>query len=175
MISPTAVAKTSLCLTPALTTLAPFCAMVLPAHVGNVIPVIKETYTEPSEPCLRNLHPHAPELFGTLRNLPKPSGTNLSEPAGTYLRNLRQHRPEPFEIFRNLPGTCFRNLFTILHRNSPEPSATCPRNLHRTYTSRRRNSPEPSGTFLHNLLLRPTPAHTGALSGLTPLAYAVRG
>ena len=59
--------------------------------------------SEPSEPCLWNLYQHAPELSATLRNLPRPSGTNLSEPSGTYLRNLRQHTPEPSGTFRNPP------------------------------------------------------------------------
>ena len=86
----------------------------------------------------------------TLRNLPRPSGTNLSEPSGTYLLNLRQHTLEPSEIFQNLP---------------PEPTP-------------RRDSQEPSGTF-RNLPPEPAPAtRTGthrSLSGLkTPLlAYAV--
>ena len=161
------------------------------AHVDNVIPVIKtitwlllsrlqgnkphRNSPEPSEPCLRNLHQHAPELSRTLRNLPRPSGTNLSEPSGTYLLNLRQHKPEPSEIFRNLPveptplyaGT-LRNLpepasgtYTILHWNSREPSGTrlphagtlrnLPEPASETYTTLHWNSPEPSGTRLRNL------------------------
>ena len=131
------------------------------AHVDNVIPVIKtitwlllsrlqgnkphRNSPEPSEPCLRNLHQHAPELSRTLRNLPKHSVTNLSEPSGTYL-NLRQHTPEPSGTFRNLPpepspfytGTRLRNLhqhtpelFGTL-RNLPEPSSgTCSCDPHR--------------------------------------------
>ena len=195
MISPTAVASTSLSLVPSLTTLAPFCAMDFFAHVVNVIPVIKtitwlllsrlqrqQTHRnspEP-EPCLRNLRQHAPELFGTLQNLPNPAsgtytntGRNSPEPSGTF-----QDLPEP--TFRNLPelttsGTyasihrnppkssgTFRELasgtYTILHRNSPEPSATCLRNLHQ-------HTPEPSGTF-RNPPPEPTPAHTGTLRNL---------
>ena len=89
------------------------------AHVDNVIPVIKtiawlllsrlpgnkphRNSPEPSEPCLCNLHQHVPELPGTLRNLPTPSGINLSEPSGTFLRNLHQHTPELSGTFRNLP------------------------------------------------------------------------
>ena len=99
------------------------------------------------EPCLRNVRQHAPELFGTLRNLPNPAsgtytntGRNSPEPSGTF-----HDLPEP--TFRNLPeptGT-FRELASgtytiILHRNSPEPSATCLRNLHQ-------HTPEPSPTF----------------------------
>ena len=129
------------------------------AHVENVIPVNKtitwlllsrlqgnkphRNFAEPSEPCLRNLHQHAPELFRTLQSLPRPSGsnlwepsgTNLSEPSGTYLLNLRQHTPEP-----------------------PKSSGTCLRNLHRF-------TPELSGTF-RNLPPEPTPAHAGTLQNL---------
>ena len=120
---------------------------------------------EPSEPCLRNLHQHAPELSRTLRNLPRPSGTNLSEPSGTYLLNLRQHTPEPPKS----SGTCLRKL----HHFTPELSGTfqnCLRNLHQ-------HTPEFSGTF-RNLPPELAPAtRTGthrSLSGLkTPLAYAV--
>ena len=149
---------------------------------------------EPSEPCLRNLHQHTPELFGTLRNLPNPA-------SGTYT-NTRRNSPEPSGTFRDLPEPTFRNLpepsgtyrnlppeptpaytgtlqnlpelasgtYTILHRNSPEPSGTCLRNLHQ-------HTPELSGTF-QNLPPEPAPAtRTGthrSLSGLkTPLAYAV--
>ena len=119
---------------------------------------------------LRNLDQHAPELSGTLRNLPRPSGTNLfrnlpeptsgtyastrqnsPEPSGTRLRNLHQHTPEPFGTFRN-PHTpelsrTFRNPRpepTPAHRNLPEPASG-------TYTNIRRNPPEPSGTRLRNL------------------------
>ena len=88
--------------------------------------------------------PPEPTLSGTLRNLPGPSGTNLSEPSGTYLQNLRIHRnpPKSSGTLRNLPPD------TILHRNSPEPSGTCLRNLHQ-------HTPEPSGTF-RKLPLEPT-------------------
>ena len=79
-----------------------------------------------------------PTLSGTLRNLPTPSGTNLSEPSGTYLQ---------------ASGT-----YTILHRNSPEPCGTCLRNLHQ-------HTPELSGTFW-NLPPEPTPAHAGTLRNL---------
>ena len=113
-------------------------------------------FAEPSEPCLRNLHQHAPELFRTLQSLPRPSGSNLSEPSGTnlsessgtYLLNLRQHTPE----LPKSSGTCLRNL-------PPEPT------------------PAYAGT-LRNLPPEPAPAtRTGthrSLSGLkTPLVYAV--
>ena len=127
------------------------------AHVDNVIPVIKKqshgclqgnkphrNSPEPSEPCLRNLHQHALELFGTLRNRPNPA-------FGTYT-NTRRNSPEPSGTFQDLPES------TILHRNSPEPSATCLQNLHHF-------SPELSGTF-RNPPPEPTPAHTGTLRNL---------
>ena len=63
------------------------------AYVDNVIPVIirlllsrlqankpHRNPPEPSEPCLRNLHQHAPELSRTLQNLPEPTFRNLPEP-----------------------------------------------------------------------------------------------
>ena len=140
------------------------------AHVDVVIPVIKAiTWLLLSR--LQGNKPH--------RNFPEPS-----EP---YLLNPCQHTPEPSEIFRNLPELA-SGTYTILHRNSREPSGT----RHETYTSTLRNSPgpEPSGTRLRNLHhpelsgtfrnLSPEPApatRTGthrSLSGLkTPLAYAV--
>ena len=156
------------------------------AYVDNVIPgmiwlllsrlqanKLHRNTPEPSEPCLRNLHQHAPELFGTLQNLPNPaSGTytntrrNSPEPSGTF-----RNPTEPSEIFQNLPPeptpfntATLRNLpepasgtYTILQRNSPEPSGTRLRNLHQ-------HTPELSGTF-RNLPLRPAPAHTGAYLG----------
>ena len=68
---------------------------------------------EPSEPCLRNLHQHAPELFGTLRNLPElASGTYHFTP------ELSGTLPEPAS------GT-----YTSRRRNSPELSGTFLRNL----------------------------------------------
>ena len=164
------------------------------AHVDNVIPVIKtitwlllsrlqlnkphRNSPEPSDPS--GTYQHAPELSRTLRNLPRPSGTNLPEPtswtyasihrnppksSGTCLRNLHHFTPELSGTFRNLPPEpC------TLHRNSPEPSGTRLRNLHQ-------HTPELSGTF-RNLPPEPAPAaRTGthrSLSGLkTPLAYAV--
>ena len=183
MVSPTAV----LCLTPSLTTWAPFaqwfcpCGQYYPRDQKNITRLLLSRLqgnkphrnsasgtctntcrnsSEPSEPCRRNLHQHAPELSRTLRNLPRPSGTNLLEPSGTYLRNLRQHTPEP-------SGT-----YIVLHRNSPEPSGTRLRNIHL-----HQHTPELSGTF-QNLPPEPAPAtRTGthrSLSGLkTPLAYAV--
>ena len=114
---------------------------------------------EPSEPCLRNLHQHAPELSRTLRNLPRPSGTfrNL------YPRNLRQHTLEPSEIFLNLPEPA-PGTYTSIRRNPPEPEPAsgtytihftpelsgtlrnlpAPASGTRTCTSTRQNSPEPS-------------------------------
>ena len=134
---------------------------------------------EPSEPCLRNLHQHALELFGTLRNRPNPA-------FGTYT-NTRRNSPEPSGTFQDLPESTFRNFpkptsgtyasipwnsrkssgtfrefasgtYTILHRNSPEPSATCLQNSHHF-------TPELSGTF-RNPPPEPTPAHTGTLRNL---------
>ena len=63
----------------------------------------------PSATCLRNLHQLAPELSGTLHNLPESTTAHT----GT-LRNL----PEPSS------GT-----YTSTHRNPPEPSGTFLRNL----------------------------------------------
>ena len=115
--------------------------------------------------------PPEPTLSGTLRNLPRPSGTNLSKPSGTYLQNLRVHRnpPKSSGTFGNLPPepTPFytgplRNLLEPASGTyssiRPEPSGTCLRNLHQ-------HTPELSGTFLRNLLLQPAPAHTGAYLG----------
>ena len=156
---------------PSLTTWAPFCAVVLP-----IIPVIKTSTwlllsrlqgnkphrnsPEPSEPCLRNLHQHAPELSRTLRNLPKPS---IPEPTSWTYASIHRNPPKS-------SGTCLRNL----HHFTPELSGTFrnlpPEPLHQ-------HTPELSGTF-RNLPPEPAPAtRTGAhrsLSGLkTPLAYAV--
>ena len=151
---------------PSLTTWAPFCAIVLPMWT-MLSPWSKQSITwlllsrlqgnkphrnspEPSEPCLRNLHQHTPELFGTLRNLPNPA-------SGTF-RNLP---PEP----------------TILHRNSPEPYRNLPPEPTPADARTLRNSPQPSGTF-RNLPPEPAPAPRPgthrSLSGLkTPLACAV--
>ena len=90
---------------------------------------------EPSGTCLRNLHHHTPG------------------PSRTCLRNLHQHTPEPCGTFRNLPPET-----TPALRNLPELASG-------TYTSTHRNPPEPSGTCLRNLLLRPAPAHTVAYLG----------
>ena len=125
-----------------------------------------------------------------LLNLPKPW---TSPPARTgTLRNLRNLPPEP------TPETCLRNLhhhtgtfqnlpepasgtYTNTHRNPPEPSETCLRNLHFTPALRKLHQhsgtfrnlpPEPTpahtGTLRRNLLLRPAPAHTGAYLGWRP-------
>ena len=118
------------------------------SHVDNVIPVIKtitwlllsrlqgnkphRNSPEPSKPCPE------PTLSGTLRNLPRPSGTNLSEPSGTYFQNLRIHRnpPKSSGTFRNLPPGP-SPFYTGTVRNLPEPASG-------TYTSTLRNLPEPS-------------------------------
>ena len=128
------------------------------AHVDNIIPVIKNNHmaapvkvarqqTTP-ELCLRNLHQHVPELFGTFRTLPP-------EPTPTRAGTL-QNPPEASETFRNQPFGTFRNL-------PPEPTpayAGTLRNLH-CFTS------ELSGTF-RNPLPEPTPAptHAGTLRNL---------
>ena len=74
-----------------------------------------------------------------------------------FLLNLRQHTPEPSEIFQNLPELA-SGTYTVLHRNSPEPSGTCLRNLHH-FTK------ELSGTF-RNPPPEPTPTHSGTLRNL---------
>ena len=80
---------------------------------------------EPSEPCLRNLHQHAPEPSGTFGNLPpEPSGTCLS----THRKTLRNLPPEPAS------RTCLRNL-------PPEPTPASA-----TYTSTLELSGTLSGT-----------------------------
>ena len=107
------------------------------AHVDNVFPVIKtitwlllphRNSPEP-EPRLRNLHQHAPKLFGTFRNLPELTTS------GTYA-SIHRNPPKSSGTFRELAS----GTYTILRRNSPEPSATCLRNLHQ-------HTPELSGTF----------------------------
>ena len=140
-------------LMPSLTTWAPFCAVVLP--MWTVIPVIKTITWLLLARCKATNHTR------TLRNLPNPaSGTY-----GTRLRNLHHFTPE---LSGTLPEPAFRNLhqhtpasgtYTILHRNSPEPSGTGLRNLHQ-------HTPELS--VLQNLLLRPARAHTGAYLGWRP-------
>ena len=78
--------------------------MVSPTEVAYLLPY------EPSgtEPCLRNLHQHAPELSRTLTFRNQPFGTfqNLPpEPTPFYtgLRNLHQHTLELPGTFQNLP------------------------------------------------------------------------
>ena len=68
---------------------------------------------------LRNLHQHAPELFGTLRKIPNPA-------SGTYTNTRRlQNPPEPSETFRNQPSGTFRNL-------PPEPAPATRTGTHRS-------------------------------------------
>ena len=105
-------------------------------------------FLRPSEPCLRNLHQHAPELSGICRNPP--------EPSGTCLWNLHQDTPELAGSLRNPPepsGTGLRNLHQ--HQNSLELSGTL------------RNSPVPSGTCL---CMEPIPAHTGTFRNFRNLS-----
>ena len=137
----------------------------LPPEPTQHTPELSGTFRNPPEPsgtCLRKLHQHTPELSQTwLRSLhqhtPELSGTfrNPPEPSGTCLRN--PHTPEPSGTFRNLPPEPTTPAHTgNLHQHTPELSGTF------------RNSPEPSGTFLRNLLLKPTPAYTGAYLGWRP-------
>ena len=100
---------------------------------------------------VRNLHQHAPELFGTLRN--------LRNPATPTRAATLQNPPEPSETFRNQPFGTPRNLQelasgTTLHRNLPEP-ASGPHHF----------TPELSGTF-RNPPPEPTPFYTGTLRNL---------
>ena len=172
---------------PFLTTLAPFCAMVLPMWTmlspwskNNHMAACKATNHTGS---LRNLlNPASGTYTNTRWNSSEPSGTVRTLPleptptrAGT-LRNPGTFQDLPESTFRSLPkptsGTyasipwnppkssgTFREFasgtYTILHRNSPEPSATCLQNLHHF-------TPELSGTF-RNPPPEPTPAHTGTL------------
>ena len=102
---------------------------------------------KPSEPCLRNLHQHAPEPSRTcLQNLHQ----HKPEPSGTCLRKPHQHAPK-------LSGTC---------RNCPESSGALVWDPTPTHTGTCRSSPEPSGTF-QNLPPEPTSARTGTLRNLT--------
>ena len=115
--------------------------------------------SEPSR-TFRTLPPEpTPTRAGTLQNPPEPSETFRNQPFGTF-RNLP---PEPTPFYTgtlwNLPEPA-SGTYTILHRNSPEPSGTRFRNL-----GLHQHTPELSGTFLRNLLLRPAPAHTGAYLG----------
>ena len=152
----------------------------LPPEPKRACAVTFRNPPEPSEPCLWKLDQRAPELSRTLRNFPRPSGTNhfgtfpnlLPEPMpaytgtlGTYtilhqrnrVRNIHQHTPEPSGTFWNLlePAS---GTYTSAHRNPPEPSGTCLRNLHQ-------HTPELSGTRLRNLhrltpeLSGPAPIH----------------
>ena len=177
------------------------------------------TNTSTHTGTVRNLPEPTPTHNGTLWNLPEPrpahSGTfgNLPESASGTYTSVCGDPPEPSALrtFRNLPpeptpahtlrkrphhhtqlsGTCLPN--RPPEPNSPEPSRTCLRNLHR---NSHQHTPDLSGTCLRNLdqhapqLLEPSgicprnlppqpaPAtRTGIhqnLSGLkTPLAYAV--
>ena len=178
--------SSSIDLVPSLTTLAPFCAVVLPIwtmllHVITVIKTItwlllsklqgnKPHRNSPEpEPCLRNLHQHVPELSRTFQDLPEPTFRNLPEPTTsvTYT-SIHRNPPKSSWTFWELASGTFRDMFA-----EPTPAyagtlRNLPETASGTYTSTRRNSPEPSGTFLQNLLLRPAPAHTGAYLGWRP-------
>ena len=142
---------------------------------------------------------------GTLRNLPIP-------PSGTYTNTLmvgnmgafflaqwfcpcgQSYHQKVFKTITWLPLSRLQG--NKPHRNSPEPSELCLRNLFwhvpelsgtlrnlpafacGTYTSTQRNPPKPaSGTFRNPVPEPPPATRTGthrSLSGLkTPLAYAV--
>ena len=149
---------------PSLTTLAPFCAVVLP--MWTMLSAWSNNHM--AAPVKVAMQQTTPELSGTFWTLPP-------EPTPTRAKTL-QNPPEPSKTFQNQPFKTFRKLasetYTISHRNSPEPSATCLRI--------RRNRPEPSGTRLRNLHQHtpelsgtfrnlppePTPAHAGTLRNL---------
>ena len=117
---------------------------------------------EPSEPCLRNLHQHTPELSGTFE--PTYLHQHTPELSGTF-RNLPSLPPEPTPAYtgtlRKIPepsGTCLWNQHRFIAELS-EPSGTCFRKLHQHTLEPSeifRNllelaSPEPSATCLRNL------------------------
>ena len=160
-------------------------------HVDNVIPVIKtitwlllsrfqgnkphRNSPEPSDLSLRNLHQHSHVWQHGCLFLAQwfcPCGQCYHQKVFktitwlplSRLQGNKPHRnsPEPSEL-------CLRNLHTSTCRNSPEPSGTF-RHLPAEPTPAHKGTlpnlpPEPSGTFLRNLLLRPAPAHTGASLG----------
>ena len=161
---------------PSLTTLAPFCAMVLPMWTmlspwskNNHMAACKATNHTGT---LRNLlNPASGTYTNTRWNSSEPSGTVRTlplEPTPTRAGTLR-NPPELSKTFRNQPFGTFRNLppeptpaYPGTLRNLPEPSGNLlpeptpfytgtlrnlPQPASRTYTSTRRNSPEPSGTF----------------------------
>ena len=136
-----------------------FCALVLPC--GQCYPRDQNNHT--AVPVKVARQQTTPELSGTFRTLPpEPTPTR----AGTFQNPLKPSetfRNQPFGTFRNLPPGNLPELasgsYTILHRNSPEPTPRHARTL-------------------RNLLPELAPAtRTGthqSLSGLkTPLAYAV--
>ena len=126
---------------------------------------------EPSGACLRNIHQHAPELSGTFQN----SGTlgNLPEPASGTYTSTHRNAPEPSANLPEPSGpsrTCLRNL----HQHTPELAGTLwnlPRNLHAAaQTGTLRNFPEPASeaTPAHRNFPEPSePLHqrTSELSG----------
>ena len=124
---------------------------------------------EPSGTCLRNLHQHAPELCGICRNPPEPSGTlhNLPELASGTYTSTHRNLPELSGTFStrtpwNSPALCG----TL--RNPPEPASDSG-----TSTSTRRNPPQLPEPLSGTCSCDPHRTHR-SLSGLkTPLAYAV--
>ena len=159
---------------PSLTTWAAFCPC------GQCYPRDQNKHTAAPVKVARQQTTREPS--GTFATLP-PTGRNLPpilppEPTPTHagtlrLRNLpRPSAPTYASIHRNPPG--LQNLpepsgtgpqnrtYTILHRNSPEPSGTCLRNLHQ-------HTPELSGTF-RNPSPEPTPAYAGTFRNLPELA-----
>ena len=154
---------------PSLTTLAPFCAMVLPMWT-MFSPWSKQSHGCSCQDCKATNH------TGILRNFLNPANTNTrrnsSEPSGTFqtlpleltptrARTLR-NPPEPSKTCRNQPFGTFRNpppeptaAYTGTLRNLP---GTCFPNLHHFIT-------ELSGTF-RNLPPEPTPAYAGTIRNL---------
>ena len=164
---------------PYLTTWARSCpAMVLPMWtMSSPKGVQKQSRGCSCQGCKATNHTGTPLNLPKHWNSPEPSGTFRKlppEPTPAHNGTFRNLPPEPTPAhagtLRNLLGEPASRTYTSKHRNSPELSQTCLRNLHQ-------HTPELPGTFW-NLPPEPAPAtRTGthrSLSGLkTPLAYAV--
>ena len=164
---------------PSLTTLVPFCAVVLPMWT-MLSPWSKQSHGCSCQGCKATNHTR------TLQNLLNPASRtytntrrNSSEPSGTFRTLPPEPRPtragtlrnplEPSKTFRNQPFRTFRNLppeptpaYTSLStpRNLPEPSGTCLRNLQH-FTGTLRNLPQPaSGTYTSIRRNPPEPSGT---------------
>ena len=134
----------------------------------NLPPEFIHTHQNPPEPaetfrnrtCLWNLPEPAQEPRQEYRNFPKPP--ELA--SGTYAwpcRNLPEPTQEPRQAHWNRNPTKFSGTFNVkihtsIHRNSSEPSGTCPLNL-------RQHISEPFGT-LRNLPPEPTRPHRNSPS-----------